>query len=69
MASAKARAASNVCARRAVLCCLISYEGDRPLSAEETADPYRRGMLLMARGISHAERAWLHQVLDGGEGA
>ncbi|MFM9602484.1 hypothetical protein [Streptomyces turgidiscabies] len=44
------------------------YEGDRPLSEEETADPYRRGMLLMARSISQAERAWLHQVLDGGEG-
>jgi hypothetical protein len=28
------------------------------------ADPYRRGMLLTARAISSAERAWLHQVLD-----
>lgn len=43
------------------------YEGDRPLRAEDVADPYRRGMLLTARAISTAERAWLHQVLDGDE--
>jgi DNA-binding PadR family transcriptional regulator len=39
------------------------YDGDRPLRAEETADPYRRGMLLTARATSRAERAWLHEVL------
>ncbi|MDX2680615.1 PadR family transcriptional regulator [Streptomyces sp. NY05-11A] len=44
------------------------YDGDRPLSAEEVADPYHRGMLLMARSISRAERAWLHEVLDGDGG-
>ncbi|WP_035804723.1 PadR family transcriptional regulator [Kitasatospora mediocidica] len=43
------------------------YDGDRPLRAEDMADPYRRGMLLTARAISSAERAWLHQVLDGDE--
>jgi DNA-binding PadR family transcriptional regulator len=40
------------------------YDGDRPLPAEEVADPYRRGMLLTARAISRAERVWLHEVLD-----
>jgi DNA-binding PadR family transcriptional regulator len=45
------------------------YDGGRPLPAEEVADPYRRGMLLMARSISRAERGWLHQVLDGGQGS
>ena len=49
------------------------YEGERPLRAEEVADPYRRGMLLVARATSRAERGWLHQVLndapaDGGSG-
>jgi hypothetical protein len=43
------------------------YDGDRPLRAEEVADPYRRGMLLTARALSGAERAWLHRVLDGDE--
>ncbi|GKQ40788.1 PadR family transcriptional regulator [Streptomyces sp. A012304] len=43
------------------------YDGDRPLRSEEVADPYRRGMLLTARAMSRAERAWLHQVLDGGQ--
>jgi hypothetical protein len=32
------------------------FDGDRPLRAEEVADPYRRGMLLTARAISSAER-------------
>ncbi|MGY1840206.1 MULTISPECIES: PadR family transcriptional regulator [unclassified Modestobacter] len=44
------------------------YEGDRPLRAEEVADPYRRGILLVARATSRAERAWLREVLDGDEG-
>jgi DNA-binding PadR family transcriptional regulator len=43
------------------------YDADRPLRAEEVTDPYRRGMLLTARAISSAERAWLHRVLDGDE--
>jgi DNA-binding PadR family transcriptional regulator len=41
------------------------YDGDTPLRAEQVSDPYRRGMLLTARTISRAERAWLHEVLDG----
>ncbi|MEU4490399.1 PadR family transcriptional regulator [Streptomyces purpurascens] len=41
------------------------YDGDTPLRAEQLTDPYRRGMLLTARAISRAERAWLHEVLDG----
>ncbi|MCQ9131989.1 PadR family transcriptional regulator [Streptomyces hilarionis] len=41
------------------------YDGDTPLHAEQVRDPYRRGMLLTARAISRAERAWLHQALDG----
>lgn len=44
------------------------YDGDRPLRAEEVADPYRRGMLLTARAMSRAERAWLHEILDGEQG-
>nr|WP_133996859.1 PadR family transcriptional regulator [Streptomyces sp. 846.5] len=38
-------------------------EDGRPVRAEETVDPYRRGMLQVARATSRAERAWLHQVL------
>jgi hypothetical protein len=40
------------------------YDGDRPLRAEDMTDPYRRGMLLIARATSRAERAWLHDLLD-----
>jgi hypothetical protein len=40
------------------------YQGERPLRAEEVADPYRRGMLLVARATSRAERGWLHEVLN-----
>jgi len=39
------------------------YEGDRPLRAADIADPYRRGMLLIARATSRAEREWLREVL------
>ncbi|MFI7129300.1 hypothetical protein ACIBQ1_26605 [Nonomuraea sp. NPDC050153] len=42
------------------------YEGERPMRADELADPYRRGMLRIARATSHAERAWLHEMLDAG---
>jgi DNA-binding PadR family transcriptional regulator len=41
------------------------YEGDRPLPARDLTDPYRRGMLLIARATSRAEREWLHEVLAG----
>jgi len=40
------------------------HGGERPLCAEEVADPYRRGMLLVARATSRAERGWLHEVLN-----
>lgn len=39
------------------------YEGQRPLPAEDVDDPYRRGMMLIARTISSAERQWLRGVL------
>ncbi|MER5756948.1 PadR family transcriptional regulator [Streptomyces sp. NPDC002088] len=39
------------------------YDGEKPLRAEEVADPYRRGLLLTARAISRSERAWLREVL------
>ncbi|WP_371521199.1 PadR family transcriptional regulator [Kitasatospora sp. NBC_01300] len=39
------------------------YDGDRPVGAEEFADPFRRGLLLIARATSEAELAWLHATL------
>jgi DNA-binding PadR family transcriptional regulator len=39
------------------------YEGDRPLRADEISDPYRQGMLVVARATSRAERAWLREIL------
>ena len=39
------------------------YDGERPLSAEEVSDPYRRGMLLTARATSQAERTWIREAL------
>jgi DNA-binding PadR family transcriptional regulator len=39
------------------------HDGDRPLRAEDTDDPYRRGMLLIARATSHAEQSWLREQL------
>lgn len=39
------------------------HDGDGPLGAEDTDDPYRRGMLIIARATSHAERSWLREVL------
>lgn len=40
------------------------YDDGRPLRADDVGDPYRRGMLLIARATSRAERAWLHKVLN-----
>jgi DNA-binding PadR family transcriptional regulator len=37
--------------------------GDRPQRAAEQADPFRRGMLVMAREISRAERSWLRTAI------
>ncbi|MCQ8774793.1 PadR family transcriptional regulator [Streptomyces telluris] len=39
------------------------HDKDRPLGADDTDDPYRRGMLTIARATSHAERSWLRKVL------
>ncbi|MFF8775034.1 PadR family transcriptional regulator [Kitasatospora sp. NPDC015120] len=39
------------------------YDGDRPVGAEQAADPFRRGMLLIARATTTAERDWLHATL------
>ncbi|MEV5505537.1 PadR family transcriptional regulator [Streptomyces orinoci] len=39
------------------------YSGDRPLRAEEMDDPFRRGVLLIARATSRAELAWLRGTL------
>jgi hypothetical protein len=39
------------------------HDNERPLRAEEVADPYRRGMLLTARATSRAERTWLRETL------
>ncbi|WP_063729422.1 PadR family transcriptional regulator [Streptomyces sp. RTd22] len=40
------------------------YEGDRPLRAEEVEDPFRRGVLTIARASSQAELSWLRRTLD-----
>ncbi|MGV4982202.1 PadR family transcriptional regulator [Streptomyces sp. NRAIS3] len=45
------------------------YEGDRPLSAEEVDDPFRRGVLTIARATSRAELAWLRDTLASLEAA
>lgn len=39
------------------------YEGDRPLRAEELDDPFRRGILTIARATSRAELEWLRTTL------
>ncbi|SNX56650.1 PadR family transcriptional regulator [Streptomyces sp. TLI_55] len=44
------------------------YEGDRPLSAEELDDPFRRGILTIARATSRAELGWLRDTLASLDG-
>ena len=39
------------------------YEGDRPLRAEELDDPFRQGILTIARATSRAEITWLRATL------
>ncbi|OZE95465.1 PadR family transcriptional regulator [Rhodococcoides fascians] len=39
------------------------YEGERTLQAEDVADVYRQGILLIARETSRAERAWLGSTI------
>ncbi|MEV0536600.1 PadR family transcriptional regulator [Kitasatospora sp. NPDC050463] len=41
------------------------YDGARPVGAEEVDDPFRRGMLLIARATTEAELAWLRDTLAG----
>ncbi|WP_205325076.1 PadR family transcriptional regulator [Glycomyces sp. YM15] len=40
------------------------YDGTHPLRAEEIEDPYRQGMLHMAKAAKQTERAWLREQLD-----
>ncbi|MEV5799825.1 PadR family transcriptional regulator [Streptomyces collinus] len=44
------------------------YDGDRPLAAEDLDDPFRRGVLTIARATSRAELAWLRDTLASLEG-
>ncbi|SCD73020.1 hypothetical protein GA0115234_1042242 [Streptomyces sp. DvalAA-43] len=39
------------------------YEGDRPLGAESFDDPFRRGLLRIARATGEAELSWLGATL------
>ncbi|MGW7408924.1 PadR family transcriptional regulator [Streptomyces sp. NPDC054833] len=39
------------------------YEGDRPLRAEELDDPFRSGILTIARATSRAELTWLRDTI------
>ncbi|MFF7976273.1 helix-turn-helix transcriptional regulator [Streptomyces sp. NPDC007905] len=45
------------------------YDGDRPLAAEDLDDPFRSGVLAIARATSRAELAWLRDTLASLEGA
>ncbi|MEU8545914.1 PadR family transcriptional regulator [Streptomyces roseoverticillatus] len=45
------------------------YAGDRPLHAEEIEDPFRRGVLTIARATSRAELAWLRETIGSLRGA
>lgn len=40
------------------------YDGGRPLRAEELDDPFRRGILIVARATTAAELAWLRETVD-----
>ncbi|MFI1329176.1 PadR family transcriptional regulator [Streptomyces sp. NPDC020845] len=40
------------------------YDDDRPLRAEEIEDPFRRGILTIARATNQAEQSWLRRTLD-----
>ncbi|MEV6752715.1 PadR family transcriptional regulator [Streptomyces sp. NPDC051214] len=40
------------------------YDGERPLRAEDLDDPFRRGILTIARATSRAELAWLRATLE-----
>ncbi|GAA1560720.1 PadR family transcriptional regulator [Streptomyces globosus] len=40
------------------------YDGQHPLRAEDLDDPFRRGILTIARATSQAELAWLRTTLS-----
>ncbi|MEV0202588.1 PadR family transcriptional regulator [Nonomuraea sp. NPDC050691] len=40
------------------------YDGDRPMRAEEFGDPFRQGLLSIARATSRAELAWLRATIE-----
>ncbi|HLL33404.1 MAG TPA: PadR family transcriptional regulator [Streptomyces sp.] len=44
------------------------YDGDRPLAAEDLDDPFRQGVLTIARATSRAELGWLRATLASLEG-
>ncbi|MFI2642444.1 PadR family transcriptional regulator [Streptomyces sp. NPDC018610] len=44
------------------------YDGDRPVRAEELEDPFRRGILTVARATTRAELAWLRTTIESLEG-
>ncbi|MFF8267791.1 PadR family transcriptional regulator [Streptomyces sp. NPDC016562] len=39
------------------------YDGERPLRAEDLEDPFRHGILTIARATTQAELTWLHATL------
>ncbi|KQV15466.1 MULTISPECIES: PadR family transcriptional regulator [unclassified Kitasatospora] len=39
------------------------YDGERPLGAEEFDDPFRRGLLLIARATTQTELSWLTETI------
>ncbi|MGW7041348.1 PadR family transcriptional regulator [Streptomyces avermitilis] len=45
------------------------YEGDRPLRAEDLDDPFRRGILTIARATSRAELDWLRTTIGSLDGS
>ncbi|NDK23962.1 helix-turn-helix transcriptional regulator [Streptomyces sp. TR1341] len=40
------------------------YDGSRPMRASELTDPFRRGILTVARATKIAEKAWLEEILQ-----
>lgn len=40
------------------------YSGDRPLRIADVEDPFRRGVLTIAKATSETELAWLHETLE-----
>ncbi|MGW4704143.1 PadR family transcriptional regulator [Streptomyces sp. NPDC004285] len=45
------------------------YDGERPLRAEDLDDPFRHGILTVARATTRAELTWLHSTLTDLESA